>query len=74
MRILHRVEWMDLRKGYEFEQAASVRMSGHPDSKEALLRSGSAGKADISRWLARAAGTKLPRQWSARLTIRKALP
>ena len=30
-------EWMDPRKGYEFpEQAASVRKSGHPDSKEAL--------------------------------------
>ena len=35
-RILDRIEWVDLRKGYEFEQAASVRMSGHPDSKEAL--------------------------------------
>ena len=35
-RVLDRIEWMDLRTGYEFEQAATVRMSGHPDSKEAL--------------------------------------
>jgi enoyl-CoA hydratase/carnithine racemase len=35
-RILDRVEWMDLEEGYKFEQAATVRMSGHPDSKEAL--------------------------------------
>jgi enoyl-CoA hydratase/carnithine racemase len=35
-RILDRVEWMDLEEGYTFEQAATVRMSGHPDSKEAL--------------------------------------
>jgi enoyl-CoA hydratase len=35
-RILNRIEWMDLRSGYEFEQAGTVRMSGHPDAKEAL--------------------------------------
>lgn len=35
-RVLDRVEWMDLREGYAFEQAATCRMSGHPDSKEAL--------------------------------------
>lgn len=35
-RILDRIEWMDLKEGYEFEQGGTVRMSGHPDSKEAL--------------------------------------
>ena len=35
-RILNRIEWMDLEEGYKFEQAATVKMSGHPDSKEAL--------------------------------------
>lgn len=35
-RILDRIEWMELREGYEFEQAGTERMSGHPDSKEAL--------------------------------------
>lgn len=35
-RVLDRIEWMDLREGYEFEQSATERMSGHPDSKEAL--------------------------------------
>ncbi|WP_129782174.1 enoyl-CoA hydratase-related protein [Peristeroidobacter soli] len=35
-QILNRIEWMDLRAGYEFEQGYTVRMSGHPDSKEAL--------------------------------------
>jgi enoyl-CoA hydratase len=35
-RVLDRIEWMGLREGYEFEQAATERMSGHPDSKEAL--------------------------------------
>lgn len=35
-QILNRVEWMDLRAGYEFEQGYTVQMSGHPDSKEAL--------------------------------------
>lgn len=35
-RVLDRVEWMDLTQGYEFEQGATERMSGHPDSKEAL--------------------------------------
>lgn len=34
--VLDRIEWMDLRAGYEFEQAATVRMSGFPDSKETL--------------------------------------
>mgnify|MGYP001362359539 CR=1 FL=1 len=33
---LDRIEWMDLRSGYEFEQDATVRMSGFGDSKEAL--------------------------------------
>jgi len=35
-RVLDRIEWMDLREGYIFEQEATVRMSGHADSKEAL--------------------------------------
>ena len=35
-RVLDRIEWMNLREGYEFEQAATERMSGHSDSKEAL--------------------------------------
>jgi len=35
-RILDRIEWMDLEEGYKFEQAGTVRMSGHADSKEAL--------------------------------------
>jgi enoyl-CoA hydratase/carnithine racemase len=35
-RILDRIEWMELEEGYTFEQAATVKMSGHPDSKEAL--------------------------------------
>lgn len=35
-QVLNRIEWMDLRSGYEFEQGFTVRMSGHPDSKEAL--------------------------------------
>jgi enoyl-CoA hydratase/carnithine racemase len=35
-RILDRIEWMELREGYEFEQGGTERMSGHPDSKEAL--------------------------------------
>lgn len=34
--VLDRIEWMDLRGGYEFEQAATVRMSGFADSKETL--------------------------------------
>ena len=34
--ILNRIETMDLRTGYEFEQRYTVLMSGHPDSKEAL--------------------------------------
>lgn len=35
-QILNRIETMDLEPGYEFEQRFTVRMSGHPDSKEAL--------------------------------------
>lgn len=35
-RILDRIEWMDLKTGYEHEQGGTCRMSGHPDSKEAL--------------------------------------
>lgn len=35
-RILNRIETMDIRAGYEFEQRFTVKMSGHPDSKEAL--------------------------------------
>jgi enoyl-CoA hydratase len=35
-RILDRVEWMELKTGYEHEQGGTCRMSGHADSKEAL--------------------------------------
>ncbi len=35
-QILNRIETMDIRAGYEFEQGFTVSMSGHPDSKEAL--------------------------------------
>jgi len=35
-QILNRIETMDLKQGYEFEQGFTVRMSGHADSKEAL--------------------------------------
>ena len=35
-RILDRAEYMDLETGYKFEQEGTVRMAGHPDSKEAL--------------------------------------
>lgn len=35
-RILDRIETMELKSGYAFEQVSTVRMSGHPDSKEAL--------------------------------------
>jgi enoyl-CoA hydratase/carnithine racemase len=35
-QILNRIETMDLKEGYAFEQGFTVRMSGHPDSKEAL--------------------------------------
>jgi enoyl-CoA hydratase/carnithine racemase len=35
-QILNRIEDMDLKSGYAFEQGFTVRMSGHPDSKEAL--------------------------------------
>lgn len=34
--VLNRIERMDLQEGYAFEQGYTVRMSGHPDSKEAL--------------------------------------
>lgn len=34
--ILSRIEDMDLKQGYEFEQGFTVKLSGHPDSKEAL--------------------------------------
>ena len=35
-QILNRIETMDLQPGYAFEQGYTVKMSGHPDSKEAL--------------------------------------
>jgi enoyl-CoA hydratase/carnithine racemase len=35
-RVLNRVETLDLKAGYELEQSYTVKMSGHPDSKEAL--------------------------------------
>jgi enoyl-CoA hydratase len=35
-RVLNRVETMDLKAGYELEQSYTVKMSGHPDSREAL--------------------------------------
>jgi enoyl-CoA hydratase/carnithine racemase len=35
-RILNRIETMDMRDGYEFEQRYTIKMSGHPDSKESL--------------------------------------
>lgn len=34
--ILNRIETMDIKEGYAFEQDYTVLMSGHPDSKEAL--------------------------------------
>jgi len=34
--VLDRIERMDIKEGYRFEQAATERMSGHPDSTEAL--------------------------------------
>ena len=34
--VLDRIETMDLERGYEFEQGATVRMSGFADSKETL--------------------------------------
>lgn len=34
--ILNRIEDMDIKAGYAFEQAHTVQLSGHPDSKEAL--------------------------------------
>ena len=35
-QILNRIETMDIKAGYAFEQGYTVKMSGHPDSKEAL--------------------------------------
>jgi enoyl-CoA hydratase/carnithine racemase len=35
-QVLNRIENMDLKTGYEFEQGFTVKMSGHHDSKEAL--------------------------------------
>lgn len=35
-QILNRIEDMDLKAGYAFEQGYTVKMSGHSDSKEAL--------------------------------------
>jgi enoyl-CoA hydratase len=35
-RVLNRIETMNLDVGYAFEQRFTVKMSGHPDSKEAL--------------------------------------
>lgn len=35
-QVLNRIEVMDLQEGYRFEQGFTVRMSGHPDSSEAL--------------------------------------
>jgi enoyl-CoA hydratase/carnithine racemase len=35
-QVLNRVETMDLKPGYEFEQGFTVKMSGHPDAKAAL--------------------------------------
>ena len=35
--ILDRIEKEGLRRGYEIERAGTVRMSGHSDSKEALV-------------------------------------
>lgn len=35
-QVLNRIENMDIRSGYEFEQRFTVKMSGHPDSKEAV--------------------------------------
>jgi enoyl-CoA hydratase/carnithine racemase len=37
--VLDRIENCDVRQGYELEQRATVRMSGHPDSKAALQAS-----------------------------------
>jgi enoyl-CoA hydratase/carnithine racemase len=35
-QILNRIETLDIKAGYTFEQGHTVLMSGHPDSKEAL--------------------------------------
>jgi len=36
-RSLNRVECMDLQPGYTFEQSLTTEISGHPDSREAVL-------------------------------------
>lgn len=36
-QVLNRIEGMSLKEGYEFEQGFTVKASGHPDSKEALI-------------------------------------
>jgi enoyl-CoA hydratase len=51
-QILNRIETMDLKAGYEFEQGFTVKMSGHPDSKEALR---AFAEQRPARYLARAA-------------------
>jgi enoyl-CoA hydratase len=33
---INQIEYMELQRGYELEQGISVRMSSHPDSKEAV--------------------------------------
>lgn len=35
-QVLNRIEDMNLKEGYQFEQGFTVKASGHPDSKEAL--------------------------------------
>jgi enoyl-CoA hydratase len=42
-RGLNDIEFLDTKRGYELEQGLTVRMSGHPDSKEAL-RAGREGQ------------------------------
>jgi ketosteroid isomerase-like protein len=37
--VLNRIETMDLQSGYEYEQVHTAEISGHPDSKEALVAS-----------------------------------
>ena len=48
-QILNRIETMDLKTGYEFEQGFTVRMSGHPDSKEALRAFGEKRAPDYAK-------------------------
>ena len=50
-QILNRIEMMDLRSGYEFEQRYTVKMSGHPDAKEALWAAKERRNASyVDRW------------------------